>query len=809
MSKINNAQPFVFLLVVFMFCSSTILAQKLTVSGHVKDQTSKPISFANVLLLKKTDTSIVAGSTADENGKFSIGNIKKDTYYIRASYIRNTTKLRRVVIIKDKVLAPLILETSVEKLDEVVVSTLQPKLIRKTDRLVFNVENTVVSESNTWEILKKTPGVILVQNQLMIRNRAATIYLNNRKVQLTSDEIESLLKGIGGNGISSIEIIHSPPASYDASDGPILNIVTNKAISLGYKGSITGNYTQAVLPKFGLSTSHYYKTNKLNVFANYSISPKRELKKDDGGIHYINNNNINFANWESDFKKVTKSAAQNITSIIDYKLSKKESLNFTGTYSFSPSEIAHNEVFVSMKNGQNILDSTQVTNSRLDADKNNLGLDFTYKRNLKKEGATLSINTHITLFNEAINQTVNSNYFNTTNNFLNNINFATETDKDITIYTAQIDYSTPWGSTVFKTGLKGAIINSESGIDYFNLAQNTPVLITSLSDVYNYKEKAFAAYSSLAKEWESWSLKTGLRLEYIDASGDSERVKDINTQENLELFPTVHLNYSKNENHGFSLDYSRRIQRPQYQDLNPFAYFLSENDFRTGNPNLSVSFSHNFNFNYTLKNTYFFDIYYRDNGRSILNLSFQDNIDQTLVNTKQNALESTSYGLDFTYAKSVKNYWYTYLYSSLFWEENSFIAQQSGVIPYTNKINGFYVQWANYLTLSKDGTFGGDVSLSYISKFILGSYIQDANGNLSIGLRKSLWKKRAIVSLTFDDIFNAANATLSSKYLNQDNFYFPRPETQLIRVGFTYKFGNFRLTDNKRGLSHEERSRID
>ena len=300
----------------------------------------------------------------------------------------------------------------------------------------------------------------------------------------------------------------------------------------------------------------------------------------------------------------------------------------------------------------------------------------------------------------------------------------------------------------------------------------------------------------------------GLRGELTDAQGVSLTLNETNTQDFFEPFPSLYVLYSPSEKHSFSFDYGRNVDRPKYNDLNPFRFFFNENDFEEGNPGLFPSFNNNFNFNYTLNSEFFFDIYYRDNGRNIADLVFQDNDNLTLVELKQNVLDSKSYGLDFTVSKTISEFWFLYAYTSLFHEEETFLAVESNNQEFTNEVDGVYGYLANYLTLSKDGTFTGELAVSYISQFLFGSYISDEQLNLTLGLRKSLFDNRMVISVAAEDILEQYVPTYTSRYLNQDNFYRRRPETQFIRFGFTYNFGNFRLEDNQRAIDKNERDRL-
>ncbi|WP_339339873.1 carboxypeptidase-like regulatory domain-containing protein, partial [Croceitalea sp. MTPC6] len=274
-----------FFLVLFVF--GCCFSQTFKISGKVVNTENEIIPFANVLLLSASDSTFVKGTSASESGFFELPNVEPNLYLLQASYIGRGSKPLALDIKKDVSLGALIIPSTAENLDEVVVTARRPTVQRLSDRLVFNVENTVISQGNSWDILKNTPGVIVNQNDLQIRGQNATVYLNDRRVQLSGQEVQDLLQGLTGTAIKSVEVIANPPARYDAESGPILNIVTSKSIVPGYKGSVNGSYTQAVFPKFSLGTSHYYKTDKLNLFANYSINPKKELRKTKKGINFI------------------------------------------------------------------------------------------------------------------------------------------------------------------------------------------------------------------------------------------------------------------------------------------------------------------------------------------------------------------------------------------------------------------------------------------------------------------------------------------------------------------------------------------
>ncbi|WP_420603583.1 outer membrane beta-barrel protein [Flagellimonas sp.] len=796
----------IFLLV--FLTALNLSAQTFQIEGKVVDSENNIIPFANILLLQASDSTFVQGTSADDNGLFVLTEIAPDLYLLQASYVGRGSEPRALDIQQNVSLGALVIPLEANSLDEVVVTSKRPTLQRLPDRLVFSVENTVISQGSSWDILKSTPGVIVNQEELQIKGQNATVYLNDRKVQLSGQEVKDLLEGLSGVNIKSVEVMANPPARYDAESGPILNIVTSKNIVPGYKGSINGTYTQAVFPKFSFGTSHYYKTDKLNLFANYSINPKKEIRKAKKGINFIDNDQMVFSRWKSEYNQTEKSMVHNANLILDYDFDDKNSLNFTSNLAINPGNERITNLDAEIRNGQSQLDSTFITQNMEDIDNTNLAFDLTYVHKLKKPGAKLSFNGHYTYFDGSAMQGLASTYSDGGGGFLRNFGFDTNSKQDIQIVTGQADYASPIGNASIESGVKVSSVESKNSISFFNFIGNDDNVDASLSDDYNYDEKVYAGYLSFVKNWEKWSMKLGVRGELTKASGTSLTLNEINTLNFFEPFPSLYVLYSPSEKHSFAFDYGRNVDRPKYNDLNPFRFFFNENDFEEGNPRLEPSFSNNFNLNYTFNSELFFDIYYRDNGNNIARLIFQNNNNQTLAELKQNVLASKSYGLDVTVSKGVTPFWFLYAYTSLFHEEETFLAVTSNNQEYTNAIDGFYGYLANYLTLTKDGTFTGELGMTYISKWLLGSYVSDSQLNVTAGLRKTLLKNKISISVSVEDLLQKYVPTYSSRYLNQDNFYRRRPETQFIRVGFTYNFGNFKLQDNQRGIDKKERERL-
>tara|TARA_B100000678_G_scaffold43015_4_gene32529 strand:- start:3262 stop:5664 length:2403 start_codon:yes stop_codon:yes gene_type:complete len=794
--------------IIFSFLIGINVCAQHTIDGKVTHANGEALAYVNVVLYQQADSSFVEGTISEEDGHFHFENIEKGKYFIEASYVGYLNSKLSFLLEEDKNLPALVLKEGEEYLDEVNIRIKNPEIRKESDRIIFDIENTSLSSGDTWEALKKTPGVINIQNDLKVRNTSATIYINDRKVDITKDELQQLLQSYSAENVKQIEVLRNPPAKYDAGDGPIINIVTTKILVPGYKGSLHGSYTQAIYAKYNLGTSHYYKKGNLNIFGNYSFSPSKSIKQDQSYINYINEDNEVFQSWRTDFDRTTKEENHNANLMVDYELNEENTLSFRATSLYTPNKTYDNQGITNIYNQAFELDSLFTTKSHLNNDLLNVAYDLSYQHTFNSS-TNLSANFHSTYYNEEKDQIIFTDYINAENELLNQNSFATDADQKINIYSGQLDFETKFGEFDFLSGIKYADINSSSLINFYSVESNSRLLDNAyLSDRYQYDESVYAGYSSISKNWKKFKTKLGLRVEHTDREGYSITLKEFNQRSYTRFFPSLYVSYEASEEHNFSFDYGRKINRPKYGSLNPFFYFITEKSFRFGNPTLRASISNEFNLNYTFKSKYSFDFYYRDNGENVNQLAFQNNTNLFLSFVQVNVLRSKSYGIDFLHGRSIKNWWYAQAYLSAYHEEETFVALESNNAEVTNDVNGLYASIYNSLTFSKDGTFTGDITLFYMSSFISGSYQVGGRSNLSFGLTKKIWKNRAEVSLHVADIFNDFAPQFNSTYLNQDNGYYALPENRYVRIGFKYNFGNFGLKDNSRSINAEERDRL-
>ena len=796
------------LLAFIVFIPNRVFSQN-QVRGQIVDKENQPVSFANVVLLNAKDSvSVIKGMISEDDGSFLFEEIENRPYILKISFLGFADYIKRFEVEGNTNLGKIELQETSNSLDEVTLKARKPKIERKIDRISFNVENSVISSLNTYEILKRTPGVIVSQGELLVKNRPATVYINDRKVYLSTAELEQLLSGLSGENVKSVEVITTPPARYEAEgSGAILNIVMSKNPSIGYKGSVNASNTVAVLPKYSLGTSQYYKTNNLNAFASYNFNANNIYKNDESNVTYFEPDGSENSTWLGDFERDTKNYAHSLNTILDFTLSEKSSLSLSANLNFTPKNDSDLRGQTDIYSASGSLDSLFTTDSRLENEAKNMLFNADFSTSLGENGAKLSAQVNYIRYDKDQDQDLNTTYFYGNGDEIRNNIIMTKAMQNSDIYTGQVDITTNMGSLPVETGIKYAGITSNSALDFYN---NTFALqVDELSDALDYDENIYAAYFSTSKELGKWSLKAGLRGEYTDISGISAQNGLVNDQDYFQLFPTFYAMRNIGEESSISLEYNRRIERPRFQSLNPFQYYINENNVKEGNPALVPGIANKVLFNYSYKGALFFDLYWDRVDHSPSVLSFQDNQNQLLRTVNDNLDYTQQFSLDITYANFVTNWYYLYGYLSGFYMENQIYARESAAETYTIDTFSAFLNVGNYFYFGGDGTFSGNVNTYFLPNILAGSYkYENPQFGLDLGLRKTFMNNKISVSINAEDILRTMNIPMQSQYLNQDNGFYAISETRRITFGVRYNFGNFRLNDNNRAINADEETRL-
>ncbi|WP_417876073.1 TonB-dependent receptor domain-containing protein [Winogradskyella sediminis] len=780
-------------------------AQDFSILGQVVDLNDEPVALANVIVLAEDGSTFYTGTSTDDNGQFIINNLSSSTYILRVKFIGFEDFTQKIILTGHLDLKRIQLHEIPEGLDEVTVIAKKPTITRKPDRLIFNVENTALSEGSTLGVLKNTPGVIVTESGVNIKSYPADVYINNRKVQLTSEELITLLESAPANSIKSVEVITNPPASYDADSGSVINIVMSKNLVTGYRGSVFTNYTQGVFPRYNAGTSHYFKNNKVNLNLNYSFTKNKINRDQEDTVNYLDNSNNIEEIWTSNINRNTWFETHNLNLNFDYYIDDKNTLSLTSTGLYTP------YFKYLIRNNTDIRDNTSVFKGRFSSNnlsrdnKYNIGTDLIFRHDFDNS-ANLTFNAHYTIYDYERDQNVLTNNFNDNNMFSGDSEFNSTANQKTNIITGKIDYSLPLNdSSNFDVGVKFSTVNTESDIEKLDVVGNSEVIDLNNTDAFKYNETVFAAYSNYAKSWEAWELNVGVRLEHSNIEGESLTMNESNTQDYLDWFPNVSLSHQMLENVLIYGNYKRSISRPSYTDINPFTFFLNENTVVLGNPNLVPTYVDHFIIGTNFLENFTVEAYYMNYDGDIVELPRQDNQTNEIAYTPINLDKKVEYGFDFIFDYYPTSTWNLYFVTSFY---NSLEESDFG--------EGFVEQnqWSNYSVLSnsfaflKDQSLTANLTFTWIGKNL--QQFQTVEDRLvsELSLSKTVFKKKGVISLAVEDFFNLQNYEASTHYLNQSSSSFIDRDTRYIKLGFRYKFGNTKLSTNERTTSAEERERL-
>ncbi|MFS4492688.1 outer membrane beta-barrel protein [Maribacter sp. 2308TA10-17] len=800
----KNSHIFLFVL----FCVSTnLFSQEYKVAGRVLDQDKNPIVFANVLILKTTDSTIVNGTSTDDKGAFLFNSVYEGKYLLKASYIENFSELKPISISSDFDAGTLTILES-QELDEVVVTYEKPRLERKVDRLVFNVENTALSDGNIWELLQQTPTVNVVQGVLTIKgSNNIGVLINGKKVNIPESDIINLLSGSSASNVEAIEVITNPPLKYSAEGGMLIDIKMKKNLVAGYNGAVFNNFTQGVFAKNTIGTDHFFKEKKTSFSVNYSFSNDKRISRYTD-ITSFSENTIPTSIWTANQDLTTRRKRHNLSAFFDYDINQKNSLSVSTINVFNPNvnQFSFSETLIDDMLA-NLLSSFNTINAS-DQEQINTSFYADWLHKLKKKGAEISFGSHFTYYDSKKGQDLNTDFFDDNRNQMGDNDFTTQSDQKINLYNIETDYITPLGeSTRLEAGIRYAGINSESTISQEGFDRNQPGINPTEDGVFTYDESIYAGYASFNGKWDLWGLKTGLRAEFTETKGELDTESGPKENSYLEFFPSASVQYAPSKKHQFGLSYFRRIERPRYNRINPFQQFISNNSVTEGNPDLLPGTRNWLSAEYTFDRDYSITFFYLKWRNLNQQLAFQDNENNLLRYVFSNLELREGYGLDATINKDISKAWDFYLFLSAYNSKDRFTDLDTGQII-TNGLWSGFIRLNNSFTFLQDRSLVADLNFAYFAPRIFGNAKRDSYNFLNLRFRKTIWNKNASISLGIEDIFNQGNKFTSRQFLNQNNSSLYRPENRLLTFGFRSKFGNVRIKGNKKSKRVEERRRI-
>lgn len=800
--------------------------------GKVVDENKKPLPYASVQLTgmrfdslsKSMQEKLISGQLTEENGDFSLESLPiRGQFTLKIAYMGYETYEQKIAFNAkmpagnggnkpnmgnaaasvDKDLGNIVLKISSQMLKEVTVSAEASQFTLALDKKVYRIDKDGVAAGGTAEdAMKNIPSLnVDLDGNLTLRNAAPQLFIDGRPTPLTLDQVPA-------DAIESVEVITNPSAKYDASGGGagIVNIVLKKERRIGYNGGVrTGLDMRG---RFNLGGDINVREGKFNAFLGTNFNQRRSLSS--GGTDRQNLFGNPLTNIYQANDTENKGYFGMVRGGVDWFINNRNTLTLSGTFnrgqfkSFDDQTIRADTLYDTYLNSSNSL-----RNTNSERNFRNLGSQLLYKYLFPKEGKEWTADVN---FNRS--KSDNEGFFTTTYLDLNpplEANQRQKSDGANEFFTAQTDFVNPLTDKMkLELGARAAIRNFRTN----NMTFREEVQVPGFADNYKYKDQVYAAYGNFAHSFNKWGYQLGLRAESSYYTGT---LVDIDTSFTNDypfvLFPSAFLTYKLNEDDNLQVSFTRRINRPNFFQLIPFADFSDSLQISIGNPNLKPEFTNSLELSYqnvfAKGHNLLTSVYYKRSTDLITryqSLAFNDQVNDTVVvSTYANSNSSTAYGFEFT----LKNTFWEKVELTSNWNfYNSIIDAQNIEAGLKNEQFTWFVK--ENLNIKLPESFTVQLSGSYQSRTALsvegggggrggwmGGPTNSAQGYtipvwyVDFSLRKDLWNRKATITLNIQDILRTRKqgSHTESEFFIQDTWR--RRDPQLVRVNFSYRFGKF------------------
>jgi len=781
-------------------------AQTFKIAGKIKNGDG-----ATVYLKAAADSILIKTALADSAGEFVFEHQKQGRYKLTISSIGFQTYHSDVIRLDSNKLLMITLVPDATGLNTVTISAQKPLVEHRIDRTVVNVDALISNAGSTaLDVLEKSPGVLVDDNgAISLKGKGVQIFIDDKPTYLSGAELEGYLRSLPSSIMDQVELMSNPPAKYDAAgNGGIINIRTKKSRVKGFNGGLNLSYSQGIYDKVNDSFNFNYRNNKLNV---------------SGSLGYLTNNNFNDLNINRHFFNADGSAASNFIQnsfirrtaktyrgkvAIDYYLSDQTTLGvgFTGLIAPSNENTLANSQLL---DAGNKLDSTILADNRTHQNFKNGGVNLNYRHQYDKKGTEISADFDYIRYTDQQEQTfLNSSYL-PNGQFTGSDLLTGNLPSNINIYAFKTDYSHPLSNGVkLDAGLKTSYTQTDNIGDYFATVGSVTVPDYTKTNHFIYKENINAAYINASRDWKRLSLQAGLRFE--NTTSDGHQLGNVQKPDSVfkrnynGLFPTFYVQY-KLDTAGkqlLSLNYGRRIDRPYFEDLNPFLKPLDKFTYYTGNPFLKPSYTQNTALSYTWHNI---------TGELSYSKS-HDDVNETIeilngiYYSRPGNLGSTvikSFTIDAAFAPAS---WFNF---HLF----GFI-QNIHVVSdfYTGTLNTqgtfYFIKPITEFKLGKDWT--AQVDGSYQSKVTNGQFVAGAKGKVNTAFSKKLTPSTT-VRLVVNDIFHSfVNSGQINDLAATKADYRNISDTRTAVLSISYRFGKTIAGQRKKvgNAAEDEQNRV-
>jgi hypothetical protein len=780
------------------------------VNGKIRDVSGRPLAHANVLLLSPSDSLVIKGSVSDENGDFWFDQIEEKKYSLSISLIGYTKHVDQLEIECNSTvtLNPITLLESEEELEEIQVTAQLPLYEKQIDRMVINVQSSITSAGNSvLEVLQKSPGVMVNRqsNSILLNGKSGvTIMINNRIQRLPMDAVFQMMDGMSAANIEKIELITNPPAKYDAEGiGGIIHLVIAQSEDAGTNGNfglIAGmNARETLGGNFNLN----HRKDKFSFFADYSILYDHNVQV------FENSFQIHTPDFVSRFRSImdrpNKLTTQSFRTGFEYDLGSKTKFgtlisalqrhwqmdaSSVFTNHITPDSSSHGTIDINELNVWNHFASNIHFIQQIN-DKSSLRLDLDYNRSKNNNPSAYQLDFNYPERNLSTSEMID-------------ITKVTP----INMKVAGLDYNfQPSAEFKFEAGVKATFSDFENDVEVLFTRNGITFRNEELSVLAFLEEDILAGYMSA--EWvinESSQVNAGLRFENTRTYISTATEKGIVDRNFGNYFPSIFYKKTINDNLNLNLGYSRRIQRPTFNDLAPFVFFVDPNTFFSGNPGLLPA----------IINAIKTDINFR---RATLSLEYSDTknpiapfqpeidpINKRQILRSQNLDYQKIYSINLSVPWIINDWWDVQLNSGSFYTKlrTAHLEENTGI--------DFFNFTANLTNNFKfPHNFSAEITGMYNSKINWGIWEFNPLGSVNIGFQKKFNHEKGTLRLTFDDIFYTNIWQLSSTIpeYHVTSLFEGDIHMQSVRLNYTRNFGNKKLRGvNIKSGSEELQKRV-
>ena len=800
-----------------LFISSTTAQETTEVAGVIIDENNNGVDLALVWLSNPSDSAVVKSKYTTEDGSFVLADIPAGEYLLQVSLLGYTPHQETVVVgnqSQRQVLPAVVLKKSTEMLDAVTVSAKVPYVERKIDRTVVNVDALIANEGgDALEAIERAPGVTLDnEGNILLKGRSGfAIYINDKPSYLSGTDLQNYLKSLPAGTVKQIEIMTNPPAKYDAAgNAGVINIIIKKNKLKGVSGNASVGFRQGRYSNSTNSLNLNVNNNKVGFYGNFAAGFWNSYQDLNINRYYRDENGSRTSSFSQNSFGQNNGKYLNGTIGMDYYPSDNTTLGVQYKNNNSPTQRnIDNTARVAAPSGD--LRQKVVADNVTDGVFQNEMYSVYANHQFDSTGATtLSINGDFVTYTSASEQDFKNFIYNSAGDLTFQDQIDGEVPSYITIYAAKTDFSTPLAGGKFDAGLKVAKTETDNEASYFNTVNGVTTKDLGLSNRFLYDEWINAGYVNYGKSIGRVGIQAGLRVENTIMDGHqlgNEQNADTSfTRNYTNAFPTFYATWQVDSanKHMLIFSYGKRIDRPFFQDLNPFISPLDKFTFYSGNPNLLPTFSSNYSLSHTFMNSVTTSLNYSKTRDGINEtLEIQDSI---YFSRPGNIANSESFSVSVQASLPITD-WYrinTYMeanhrkFDSPLYTER---LQSEGTFYYGSLTQSFTMKkgWSAELT----GTYQSD--LVYAQLLIKGY------GQISAGVKKNILDGAGTLRLNVSDILKTriGDGVINNLRLT-DADWNSTFDSRRVSLAFSYRFGQVsRKQRRQRGSgSQDEQTRV-